>query len=84
MKFVTTRYWNIVRDAHTQREAGRHGHRHSDKGARCSWNSAVTSRIWRKLGVLLENGNRSRALIRLRKPFRAVCLVGKVGISSEL
>lgn len=28
----------------------------------CSWNSAVT---WRKLGVLLENGNRSRALIRI-------------------
>ena len=62
---------------HTDREAGRHGHRHSDKGAWYSWNSAVTSRIRRKLGTLLEDGNRSRALIRLRKWFRAVCLVGK-------
>ena len=68
MKFVITRYWKYSERC-TQREGGRHGHRHSDKGAWCSWNSAVTSRIWRKLGTLLADGNRSRALIRLRKLF---------------
>ena len=62
MKFVTTRYSNIVRDA----PRGSKGDTviHSDKGAQCSWNSPVTSRIWRKLGTLLAYGNRSRALIR--------------------
>ena len=33
--------------------------------------------MWGKVGTLSEDGNRSRALIRLRKQFRAVCLVGK-------
>ena len=44
MKCVTTRYQDIqwVMHMERKREAGRHGHRHRDKGAQCSWNSAVT------------------------------------------
>ena len=39
MKCVTTRYQDIqwVMHMERKREAGRHGHRHRDKGAQCVW-----------------------------------------------
>ena len=74
-----------MRDTHGEKEGGKETWSQTQgQGNPVRLDSAVTQGMWGKEGTLLEDGNRSRALIRLRKPFRAVCLVGKVGISSEL